>query len=370
MKEKYKMELYTRKDFMGPQYVCFPIVVLMSEKNLHNWYYMNYMLPVIRLNGPSCLSCNIIDSFEYGSNSNIYNKILRINSINIAFCEQIKDINKVITNEIADEYYCVLFLDSYDLRIFSDCFHQRHSVHEVLFYGYDNILKIYNCYGYVGNSYQCFELSYNEVELSFLNALKYIWETSGWHEYMFMTMDIVAHNKKYPYTNYYFIKKLKQYLQGEISSYMYYENRYYMMESKDSRIAFGIKAINLVLEYLELLRIMVRDGSIYEKFVSQQSPFNMLWSIYEGMTKRLQYFAKWNGWENELEQQIIDYKEKVARRSEIARMLYIKLSCKIKMNYNLESVLDSLVDNLVQIRNQEKEILTEYLNKVLNLDMH
>ena len=220
---------------------------LMSEKNLHNWYYMNYMLPVIRLNGPSCLSCNIIDSFEYGSNSNIYNKILRINSINIAFCEQIKDINKVITNEIADEYYCVLFLDSYDLRIFSDCFHQRHSVHEVLFYGYDNILKIYNCYGYVGNSYQCFELSYNEVELSFLNALKYIWETSGWHEYMFMTMDIVAHNKKYPYTNYYFIKKLKQYLQGEISSYMYCENRYYMMESKDSRIAFGIKAINLVL---------------------------------------------------------------------------------------------------------------------------
>lgn len=289
---------------------------------------------------------------------------MRINSVNVDFCEQIKSINELLKKEIQDEYYCVLFLDNFYLKEFKDIFQKNHFVHEILFYGYDDTAESYKCYGYLGHSYQRFELSYEEVERGFAGALKHIRETLGWHEYMFLTMDIVAHDKEYPYRNDYFIEKLKQYMQGEIPYNMYYDNRFYMRETKDSRIAFGVNVIEAVSDYVDMLLGMGKDNSIYDQFVSQQAAFNMLWSFYKGMGKRLCYFAEKNGLEKTLEKYITDYYDNVVKRSELIRLLYLKLSVMVRQGRRVENVLNSMAENLLQIRQRERVILTGYLNEI------
>lgn len=369
MEKKFVMELSVNNDFIGSQFVCFPIAAFMSENNFHNWYYMNYMLPIVMLNGPTSLSCIIDDSFVYGSDSNVYSKIMRINSVNVDFCEQIEDINELLRKELFDEYYCVLFLDFYELSCFKDYFHRKHYIHEILFYGYDDDVERYKCYGYLRHLYQCFEVPYDEVKRSFGVAIKYIRNGSGWHEYMFITMDLVAHDKEYPYRNDYFIGKLEQYTIGEIPYTMCYEHRLYMIGSKESRIAFGVNVIDVLIHYFNMLQIMAQNGTIYDQYVNQQPAFNMLWSFYEGMVKRLSYFMERNGLEKILERYVTDYRVEVVRRSKMIRMLYIKLDGKVVMGQVLDNVLASIMDNLVQIKKREKEILIGYLNSVSNLEI-
>ena len=369
MEKKFVMELSVNNNFIGPQFVCFPIAAIMGEKKFHNWYYVNYMLPIIMLDGPTCLTCTIDDSFVYGSDSNVYSKIMRINSVNVEFCEQIEDINEVLRKEIFKEYYCVLFLDFNELSCFQQYYHKKHYIHEILFYGYDDEVKRYKCYGYLDNLYQCFEITYDEVKKSFGDAIKHIRNGSGWQEYMFITMDLVAHDKEYPYRNDYFIEKLEEYIKGKMPYTLYYGHRLYMIESKESRIAFGVNIVEVLIQYLNMLQVMTHNGTIYDQFANQQPAINMLWSFYEGMEKRLSYFVEKNGLEKILEKYVIDYRIEVVRRSKMIRMLYIKLVGKVVMGQVLDNVLVSIMDNLVEIKRREKEILIGYLTSVSNLDV-
>lgn len=102
------------------------------------------------------------------------------------------------------------------MKAFREFFQKDHFVHEILFYGYDDVAESYKCYGYLRHSYQHFELSYEEVEKGFEDALRHIRELVGWHEYMFLTMDIVAHDEEYPNRNDYINIKMKGLLSMEI----------------------------------------------------------------------------------------------------------------------------------------------------------
>lgn len=364
MKEKFCLELSLENDFMGLQSFCFPIAVFMSDAKFKNWYYTNYMIPIVRLKGVSILSYDIVDSFMYGSNSSMNNKIMRMNSVNADFCAQIKDINDVLKKELANEYYCVLFLDCYYLSPLQWFYHNIHYAHEVLFYGYDDSLRIYKCYGYLDNSYQRFELSYDEVEQGFKEALKYVRERDGWDEYMFITMDIVLHETDYPYINDSFIEKLKLYIEGEIPCKIYYENRFYMKRTQGDCIVSGINIIDAFCNYVNTLCTLLENNTLYDSFVNQLNAFNMFWSFHVGMLKRLRYFADINGLSDKLEHFILDYDVNIVRRSKLVRMLYVKLICQVERKYKISNILQGIAENLNQIKTAEKEIISKYIEAI------
>lgn len=188
MEAKFCLNLAPKKNYVVSQGVNFPLAILRTEPIFINWYYSNYIMPIAALDGVNSLWIRVADSLTYGDYANIYNKIMRMSSVHLHFCIQIEDIVDALKNQISKdkEYYCILFLDFYYLQSLDTFYKQRHYVHELLFYGYDDTKKCFDVYGYIGTSYKYINLSYTDVRNAFQSAFKYV--ADGWNKHMLMTL--------------------------------------------------------------------------------------------------------------------------------------------------------------------------------------
>lgn len=141
MENKFCLEINIPSDYIAPQFMCFPLVAVRADPDARNWYYQNYMMPVARLDGINSLTCEISDAITYGAGGNTYNKVIQLSSMNRTICSQFRDIVSVLQGSIAKKYYCALFMDFYYLSCAEVYYGKHHFIHEVLFYGYDNIAE-------------------------------------------------------------------------------------------------------------------------------------------------------------------------------------------------------------------------------------
>lgn len=362
MEDKVLLEIAEQDVDIAPQGIIFPVSILLSDERFKNWYYLNYMQPVVRLDSINSLSCNIADALIYGANAYINSKIIRMSSINIDVCRQVVDICDILKSQIRKKYYCVLFLDFYELEC-TRFYCRNHYVHELLFYGYDEKQRTFKCYGHVNRKYRKLDLSYNEVNKGFLNSINYIALTNGWEEYMLITMHKVGHKGSYPYDNNEFIEKVDNYIQGSLSARISYENLLYYNESETTITAMGINVTDVFIQYLNL---MIHNFS-YEDFESQLPAFNVYKYYHNRIDERLRYFAHVNNYEKYLNKDIHAYYQEVVERCRIIRLMYLKLLVLIEQKLPIVKVLAQMMKTCEQIKRSEQEILSGYMDTVKRL---
>ena len=168
LEEKVCLELAPKKNYILSQGACFPLAVLRTEPIFVNWYYSNYMMPIAAWGGAgSPIVVEVADALSYGEGSNVYSKVMKISSIGTHVCSQINEIATVLKRYICAESYCALFLDFYYLKCANYTYEKNHYAHELLFYGYDDTIQIFNAYGYIDKSYRYVKISYTEVREAF-----------------------------------------------------------------------------------------------------------------------------------------------------------------------------------------------------------
>lgn len=363
MENKFYLEITEQDAGIAPQGIIFPACIMLSDERFKNWYNLNYMQPIVRLDNINSLECNIADSLIYGANAYVNSKIIRVSNINIDICRQITDICDILKRKIQKKYYCILFLDFFELECTSS-YGKTHFVHELLFYGYDDQQRIFKCYGYINRKYQKIDLSYNEVNRGFLSSVKYIELTDGWEEYMLITMQKVGHKGIYPYNNNEFVEKLESYIQGDLSEKINYENLLYYNESMNTAKATGINVTDIFIKYLNML---IHNLS-YDEFDSQLSAFNVYTYYHERINERLKYFAGINNYSKYLNRYLSTYNQDVIERCRIIRLLYLKCLELIRQRLSVAKVLTRMSRIFEQIKGSEQEILSEYLDTVKQID--
>lgn len=363
MENKFFLEITEQDADIAPQGIIFPACIMCSDERFKNWYYMNYMQPIVRLDSINSLACNIADAFIYGANAYVNSKIIRVSNINIDICRQITDICDILKHKIQKKYYCILFLDFLELEC-TRFYGKTHFVHELLFYGYDDQQRIFKCYGYINRKYQKIDLSYNEVNRGFLNSVKYIELTDGWEEYMLITMQKVGHKGIYPYSNDEFIEKLENYIQGDLSEKANYENLLYYNESTNTVKAMGINVTDIFVKYLDMLA----HNLSYAEFESQLPAFNVYKYYHERINERLKYFAEINNYRKYLNKFLSAYNQDVVERCGTIRLLYLKCLELIRQRLSVAKVLTHMSTIFEQIKGSEQEILSGYLDTVKQID--
>ncbi len=363
MEEKVCLDINVPRNYIAPQFMCFPLVVVRADRLLQNWYYQNYMMPVARLDGVNSLTCDVADAITYGAGENKCGKIMQMNNINKTICAQLSNIVPLLKENIGKRYYCVLFLDFYYLSCAETYCGKNHFIHEMLFYGYDNIEGSFLCYGYFERFYRQVRLSYEEVQRSFSSALQYIEAMNGWEEYMLITMRRYDHKAESPYCGGQFLEKLEDYVRGDAAEQFQYDNLMYLKPTADSVNSAGRKVTGIFREYINMLERLADTESLHERIDSQITAFNIYKNYHIDIAERLMYYAKMNRIEGELTDYISDYQINIAEKSDEIRMLYIKFLCLVEKNLPVQRVLRSLKNEFERLDTYEKEILNNFISK-------
>lgn len=363
MEDRYSLEINVPSDYIAPQFMCFPLVAVRANPDARNWYYQNYMMPVARLDGINRLGCEISDAITYGAGGNTYNKVMRLSNINRVVCSQFGDIISVLRENIGKRYYCVLFLDFYYLSCAEVYYGKHHFIHEVLFYGYDNMLENFSCYGYFEHLYRVFSLPYGEVRQAFDGALKHNETMDGWEEYMMITMRKFGHRMPSPYSNGMFLDKLETYVTGEVTEQFRHDNLMYLKPWEHSVSCAGRRVNEIFLKYIDMLMELPDEENMDDRIVSQMAAFNVFKCCHNDMADRLVYYSERNGGKQELGDFIQEYQSKVARKSAEIRMAYIKFLCLIEKKMSVKKMLERLRNELSELDRHEEDILYGFLHK-------
>lgn len=363
MEERVCLEINVLTDYVAPQFMKFPLVVLRADQLSRNWLYQNYIMPVARLDGVNSLTCDVADAITYGAGGNVHGKIMRLNSINRAVCAQLRDIVSALRENISKEYYCVLFLDFYYLSCAEMYYGKYHYIHEMLLYGYDNRMDIFFCYGYFERLYQQITLSYKEVEKSFSSALQYIGAMDGWEEYMLITMRKFGHEMPSPYDNEFFLGKLEAYVSGKATEQFQYDNLMYLKPSECSVSCAGRRINEIFLEYINMLMELSDTENLDERIDSQITAFNVFKCCHNDMAERLAFFVERNGGEQALGDFVREYQNNVVRKSTEIRLAYIKFLCLMEKKLPVDNVLKRMQNELSELDRHEEEILNGFLNE-------
>lgn len=365
MQDKVCLDLSIGKDFAISQGMYFPLSILLSNSELKNWYYVNYMLPIARLDGANGLSCTMIDSYTYASEANINGKIMRYSNIDYEFCKQIHDIIILLCSEIEQRRYCILFLDYYHLKGAKTQYHEIHYVHEIMFYGYDNTRQVFQCLGYFNVSFERFELSYDEVKKAFADAIYYILQTDGWDAHMCMTLQLVKHKEIYPYDKSIFLDKLQKYIKGDILPTYYHEEALYLNATSETEVALGKDISALFLKYITLLKEALEQENGFQEVSPKYAAFHLYRDSRKALLERMIYFCEQDNKEKQYENLLKEYRE-VVEQSHIILMLYLKLFVFIQQENKLKAnkTMDSIIIGLKKIEQIESKVLTQFVESV------
>ena len=198
-------------------------------------------------------------------------------------------------------------MDFYYLSCAEVYYGKHHFIHEVLFYGYDNIAENFSCYGYFEHLYRLFSLPYGEVRQAFEGALEYIEAMDGWEEYMMITMRKFDHKMPSPYSNGMFLEKLETYVKGEVTEQFQHDNLMYLKPSEKSVSCAGRRVNEVFLKYIDMLMELLGEGNLDERIDSQITAFNVFKCCHNDIAERLAFFAERNGAEQELGDFIQEY---------------------------------------------------------------
>lgn len=363
MQDKVYLDLLIGKDFAISQGMYFPLSVILSNNELKNWYYVNYMLPIARLDGANGFSCTMIDSYTYASEANINGKLMRYSNIDYEFCKQIHDIITLLCSEIEQRRYCILFLDYYHLKGAKTQYHEIHYVHEIMFYGYDNIRKIFQCLGYLNAPFETFELSYDEVKKAFADAIYYIQQTDGWDAHMCMTLQLVKHKEIYPYDKSIFLDKLQKYVKGDILPTYYHEEALYLNVTNETEVALGKDISTLFLKYIILLKEALEQENGFKEVSPKYAAFRLYKDSHKALLERMTYFCEQDNKEKQYETLLKEYRE-VVEQSHIIFMLYLKLFVFIQQENKLKvsKTIDSIFVGLKKIEQIENKVLIQFMD--------
>ena len=362
MEDKYCLDIKLENKFAISQGMYFPLSIIKAQDILKNWYYVNYMLPIVKLDGPDSLLSVMADTYTYGSEASIHGKIMRYSNIDVEFCKQIPDIVPILCEEISQRQYCVLFLDFYYLKS-ANLYQQRHVLHEIMFYGYDNIRQVFQCTGFLNKPFEVFELPYEDVKRAFQEAVLRADELDGWDSHMCMMFQVVRHKESYPYDGKLFLEKLKRYVHGTVSPQEYHEHLLYMNHTDSTKIAFGVGISNLLAEYLLSLKdVLVRQGGS-EEISPKYSSFRMYRDSHIALLERMRYHAEQMGRKEKTESLLDKYKTEVAEECGRILKLYIKFFIYVEHNqYNkLVSLLDNMRERLKVVATTEVQLMLEIL---------
>lgn len=362
MEDKYCLDIKMEDEFAISQGMYFPLSIIKAQDILKNWYYVNYMLPIAKLDGPDSLLSIMADAYTYGSEASIYGKIMRYSNIDVEFCKQISDIVPILCKEISQRQYCVLFLDFYYLKP-ANLYQQGHFFHEIMFYGYDNTRQVFQCTGFLNKPFEVFELLYNDVQRAFQEAVLRADELDGWDSHMCMMFQVVRHKESYPYDGKLFLEKLKRYVYGTVSPQEYHEQLLYMNHSDSTKIAFGIGISDLLVEYLlSVKEVLVQKGK-NEEILPKYSSFRMYRDSHTALLERMHYYAEQMDVKEKIELLLDKYKTEVAEECDQISTLYIKLFVyiRLKRKDNLDSLLDNLIGRLRMVAETELQIMSKIL---------
>ena len=76
MEDKCCLDIKLEDEFAISQGMYFPLSIIKAQDILKNWYYVNYMLPIAKLDGPDSLLSVMADTYTYGSEASIHGKIM------------------------------------------------------------------------------------------------------------------------------------------------------------------------------------------------------------------------------------------------------------------------------------------------------
>lgn len=373
MQDKVCLNITQKTDFAISQGMYFPLIVLISDNKLLNWYYVNYMQPVAKLDGINRLSCTIADSYSYGSEAGINGKIMRFSNIDINFCSQVQDIVWILKKELTNDCYCILFLDYFHLESARDRYHQVHYIHEIMIYGYDDNIKVFSCIGFLNKPFQQFELSYAEVVNAFKDAVRYMPEEGGWGAHMCMTLQLVKHKENYPYDKTVFERKFKEYRDSVILPQSYHEQLLYLETSPNTKIAAGREITGVFCEYIYILEQAVRSQDNFNDIDSQMGAFGMYREYHRALLARMIYYVRQSTEQDDVEEIVNRYQEEVVKKCEIIAMVYVKLFVLMEQRDKAKVLLNirKLRELLFSVEEKEKIILEDFYNariKVTNAE--
>ena len=362
MEDKCCLDIKLEDEFAISQGMYFPLSIIKAQDILKNWYYVNYMLPIAKLDGPDSLLSVMADTYTYGSEASIHGKIMRYSNIDVEFCKQISDIVPILCKEISQRQYCVLFLDFYHLERAVQ-YQTVHFSHEILFYGYDSTKQIFKCMGFLNKPFEVFELSYDEVRCAFQEVLLYADNMNGWDSHMCMMFQVVRHKESYPYDGKLFLEKLKRYVYGMVSPKEYHEQLLYMNYSESTKIAFGIKISELLREYLLCVKEVLVQRSESEKISPKYSSLCMYRDSHIALLKRMHYYAEQMGRKEKTDLLLNKYKMEVAEECNLVLVLYIKLFAYIEQRKGdkAERLLNNIIGRLQKVAEAEFGIMSKIL---------
>lgn len=354
MKDIYSkiLPIKLQKDYNLILGYALPLCIILADDKFEGWYYENYTMPYVILEGIEYFECGIMDAIEYGSRDNINTRLMRYSYIGKNIMSQVTDISSVIKERIEEDFYCILFLDHYYLSKTYN-YNKRHFAHEVLIYGYNDYNKEYYGITFINENLGNFIISYEEMERAYYNVFSYIDQRDGWEEKMFMQLKCVGHKKSYPVNVNEFKSKIKNYNLSLLKKSNYYLHLFYLKEEK---IEYGIKITEIFLKYMQLMKNHLTKAQTNEEIkntFSQYFPFHMYADFHKGLYKRFQFYGY-----NILNQEELNEYKKISIKSEKIRVNFIKAAMisEIRNKDKVLKILDDIEKDFIYIKDNEKVV--------------
>lgn len=343
-----------------------PLCILASREKFQNWLFQNYMMPVIFYTGISQFDCLVIDSMQYGYLSKMPPSLMRFSFTGDEVMSHISDIVGLIRTRIIKGWYCILFLDCFYIQGTVD-YQKNHYAHEILLYGYDDTKQIIQAVIF-DNALKSIFIPYNDMEMSYREALTYVKDRPGWDEYMLMQIRPVdEHKEVYPFNVHFFIRKLKGYLNAQMEE-AYYYNEFIYLKCEKKQCYPGIQMNRAVLEMVNELKNQYKQLEMntnkYALF-RQYHPLHTYSEFHKALVNRIQYFVSSYGYEDVACGIIGQYKE-IALLCEKIRLLYIKINrmVSLKNDKGIEITLNKIGEYAEEIYLKEPVILSRLIKLI------
>lgn len=360
------LPILIQQDFTTPFTYSLPLCILLSDDTWLGWYYENYIKIFTQFVNNDFFECKILDALDYSMNGVIETGLIRYSYFPKSVMRYIKDINVILKDNIQNNNYCILFLDEYYLlslkRIVS-----KHTVHEIMVYGYDDLKEIYQCIAFYDEKFQNIEIPYNEIQKAYTSVFKYIDNYYGWNDRMFLTFRRVLNKEIYPFSFQIFLNNLKQYYNGTYSQKEEYLFLFNMRKNNypGHNIHCGINVIQDYIEYFnsiyKCILLSTESKNINDLF-KQYKALHMLIEHKRGLLKRLTYVATLYC-DTKQSKELIEKYKTVVDLCETTRMLSIKASRILNIQYKekLLNITNRIIKLLTTVSIMEKTTICSFI---------
>jgi len=347
----------------------FPLGCILSHKEYHDWYYMNY-IDVVGVSRELIRNEKFYVNFDlrFPDGESYFSRRISSNSV-VIFDEydleliQIKDgIINFIKKNIYMEKYLIIYINMAQVLIEKNS--EMVTIHDVFVYGYNDITQTVNIGYMINRQYKLLEVPYEIFEKGFEDYLNYISPTKGKKKLIntfYLTNSIAALDAndvhcftQHEYDETIVLKKLYSYLSGKISS----GSILISDKRKVKSLYCGIDSYNLFYDYLNELK----GGNAYTtpKEDNRSAPYDFMFPFYyenhkKGILERLQYAYSMTG--KEIYNKVGEEYVQVVEQIELIKNKHVKLF--ITEQPLTIKIYDEFSFSVEELRDLEKNILSK-----------